>query len=99
LRTRTRIGVLFQQPRLAVDLSMTLRTAIAEPLRATRSPEQVGELAELVMLTTDLLGRRAHEFSDGQLQRACLDRTLALRLSFLICDEMTTMLDASPQPP
>ncbi|WP_309112572.1 dipeptide/oligopeptide/nickel ABC transporter ATP-binding protein [Saccharothrix sp.] len=92
---RTRIGVLFQQPRLSVDPRMTLRQAIAEPLRATRSPDRVDELADLVMLTADLLGRRAHEVSDGQLQRACLARALTLRPAFLICDEMTTMLDAS----
>jgi peptide/nickel transport system ATP-binding protein len=92
---RTRIGVLFQQPRLSVDPRMTLRAAIAEPLRAVRDQYRVDELADLVMLTPDLLGRRAHEVSDGQLQRACLARALALRPAFLICDEMTTMLDAS----
>ena len=53
------------------------------------------ELAGLVMLTDDLLDRRPHEVSDGQLQRACLARALALRPRYLICDEMTTMLDAS----
>lgn len=95
---RLRIGVLFQQPRLSVDPRMTLRQTIAEPLRANRVPEpdiRVTELADLVALTPDLLGRRAHEVSDGQLQRACLARAMALRPGYLICDEMTTMLDAS----
>jgi peptide/nickel transport system ATP-binding protein len=93
---RTRIGVLFQQPRLSIDPRMTLRTAIAEPLRAAKqSVDRVDELADLVMLTQDLLSRRAHEVSDGQLQRACLARALALRPGYLLCDEMTTMLDAS----
>lgn len=94
--TRTRIGVLFQQPRLSVDPRLTLRAAIAEPLRANRRPvDAVDGLAELVMLTPELLGRRPHEVSDGQLQRACLARALALRPDYLLCDEMTTMLDAS----
>ncbi|MGH3568979.1 MAG: ABC transporter ATP-binding protein [Pseudonocardia sp.] len=95
---RTRIGVVFQQPRLSVDPRMTLRRAMAEPLRATRAPgvdERVRELAELTGLTDELLGRRAHEVSDGQLQRACVARALALNPGYLVCDEMTTMLDAS----
>ncbi|WP_394620521.1 ABC transporter ATP-binding protein [Lentzea sp. JNUCC 0626] len=89
-RQRTKIGVLFQQPRLSVDPRFTLRQAIAAP-----GGDRVDELAELVMLTDDLLGRRPHEVSDGQLQRACLARALALNPRYLICDEMTTMLDAS----
>src|SRR5438105_256116 len=48
-----------------------------------------------VGLTEDLLRRRAHEVSDGQLQRACLGRMLVLRPSYLVCDEVTAMLDAS----
>ncbi|ALG12531.1 ABC transporter ATP-binding protein [Kibdelosporangium phytohabitans] len=92
---RIRIGVLFQQPRLSVDPRMTLRQVIAEPSRANGLPDRADELAEMVALTGDLLGRRAHEVSDGQLQRACLARALALRPAYLVCDEMTTMLDAS----
>lgn len=95
---RTRIGVVFQQPRLSIDPRMTLRRAIGEPLAAAHTPDtpvRVDQLAERVGLTADLLGRRAHEVSDGQLQRACLARALALAPAYLICDEMTTMLDAS----
>ncbi|MFI1869637.1 ABC transporter ATP-binding protein [Streptomyces jumonjinensis] len=96
---RTAIGVVFQQPRMSADPRLSLRDLIAEPLRATGRRDEVaartGELAETVGLTADLLTRRPHEVSDGQLQRACLARALVLRPRWLVCDEMTAMLDAS----
>ncbi|MDN3295232.1 ATP-binding cassette domain-containing protein [Streptomyces ficellus] len=96
---RTAIGVVFQQPRMSADPRLRLRDLIAEPLRATgrrdEATDRVAELARTVGLTDDLLGRRPHEVSDGQLQRACLARALVLRPRWLVCDEMTAMLDAS----
>lgn len=96
---RTAIGVVFQQPRLAADPRLSLRDLVAEPLRATGRRGEAGpavaEWAERVGLGADLLDRRPHEVSDGQLQRACVARALILRPRWLVCDEMTAMLDAS----
>jgi peptide/nickel transport system ATP-binding protein len=95
---RTAVGVVFQNPRSAADPRLSLREVVAEPLLAAgrgRDPAWEGELHDLVGLTAELLDRRPHEVSDGQLQRACLARALALRPRYLVCDEMTAMLDAS----
>ncbi|MBG0817511.1 ABC transporter ATP-binding protein [Planomonospora sp. ID82291] len=96
---RTAVALLYQQPRLAVDPRLTLTEIIAEPLAAAGRADRgrVAALAAEAGLTGDLLGRRPHEVSDGQLQRACVARALSLEPRYLVCDEMTTMLDASTQ--
>jgi ABC-type dipeptide/oligopeptide/nickel transport system ATPase subunit len=99
---RTRIGVLFQSPRAAADPRLSLADIVAEPLRVAGHPRdgigaRVAELADTVGLTADLLVRRPHAVSDGQLQRACLARALAHTPDYLLCDEATTMLDAATQ--
>ncbi|WP_072803345.1 ABC transporter ATP-binding protein [Rhodococcoides yunnanense] len=92
---RRQIAMLFQSPRAATDPRMTLRAIIGQPADIVRRPIVVEELAERVGLTPDLLGRRPHQVSDGQLQRACIARALAQQPKYLVCDEATAMLDAA----
>lgn len=88
------VAMLFQSPRQAVTGRWTLARIIAEPLRPRRGRmDTVRDVAARVGLTDDLLDRRPHQVSDGQLQRACLARALVQRPRYLICDEMTAMLD------
>lgn len=84
------IAMLFQSPRRSCDPRMTLRESIAELARG-----QViwPELCRSVGLTADLLDRHPAQVSDGQLQRAAVARVLASRPDYLLCDEMTAMLD------
>ena len=102
---RHRVQLIFQAPRIAVDPRLRVGEAILEPLAASGiAPADTAERIALleswaarVGLTRDLLERFPHEVSEGQLQRACLARALAVRPRYLVCDELSSMLDVSTQ--
>ena len=102
---RHRVQLIFQAPRMAVDPRLRVGDAILEPLAASAilpsgRDERVALLqtwAARVGLTGDLLERFPHEVSEGQLQRACLARALVVAPRYLICDELSSMLDVSTE--
>jgi peptide/nickel transport system ATP-binding protein len=97
---RHRAQLVFQAPRMSVDPRLRVGDAIVEPLAASGIEERDTRLAEWAArtgLTSDLLGRFPHEVSEGQLQRACLARALIVSPRYLICDELSSMLDVSTQ--
>jgi len=102
---RHRVQLIFQAPRMAVDPRLRVGEAILEPLAASgTAPATADERAALLQtwatrvgLTGDLLERFPHEVSEGQLQRACLARALVVRPRYLVCDELSSMLDVSTQ--
>lgn len=102
---RRRVQLVFQAPRLSVDPRLRIGAAILEPLAASgvlpaRKPERAALLHDWsarVGLSNDLLERFPHEVSEGQLQRACLARALTVEPRYLICDELSSILDVSTQ--
>ncbi len=90
-RGRSPVQMLFQHPELAVNPRWKIKTILAEA--GTPSPE----LLRTVSIDPSWLERHPHELSGGELQRVCLVRALGPLTKYLICDEMTSMLDALTQ--
>jgi peptide/nickel transport system ATP-binding protein len=98
---RRRIQIVFQSADLALNPRHRVRELLGRPLtlyhrlRGAARDRRVRELLDLVELPASFVDREPHTLSGGQKQRVNLARALAATPALILCDEVTSALDAA----
>lgn len=85
------VQLICQHPEYAVNPRWRLRRVLEE------SGQMQKDMLDSIGIEREWLDRFPRELSGGELQRFCVARALMSSPSFLICDEISTMLDVVTQ--
>lgn len=90
------VQLIYQHPEQAINPRWRLRKVLEE---GAQNPEDLTGSIDLESfgIESEWLERYPREVSGGELQRFCVARALMSKPSFLICDEISTMLDVITQ--
>jgi peptide/nickel transport system ATP-binding protein len=97
---RRQIQLIHQMPDLALNPRQRVSSILGRPLSfyfgwpQERITERVTELLRLVELLPEIADRYPAGLSGGQKQRVCIARALAAEPDLIICDEVSSALDA-----
>lgn len=92
------VQMVFQDAVGSLNPRMTVRQTLEEVLKVKRlSRRTVGELLDIVGLSSAVLEQYPREMSGGQCQRVSIARALACEPDVLIADEPVSALDVSVQ--
>ncbi|MDO6587976.1 ABC transporter ATP-binding protein [Salipiger sp. 1_MG-2023] len=98
---RARVQTIFQNPDSSLNPRHTLATILGRPLKLFRPdvdrPAEIARLLQRVHLPADYANRYPHQLSGGEKQRVAIARALAAEPDVIICDEITSGLDAAVQ--
>ncbi len=85
------VQLIYQHPEKAINPRWRLRRILEE------SGQRKEEVLDAFGIERGWLDRFPRELSGGELQRFCVARALLCGADYLICDEISTMLDAITQ--
>jgi peptide/nickel transport system ATP-binding protein len=96
------LQMVFQNPFDSFDPRQTIGVAIREAainlgVKRQQANAATAEILATVGLKQELLTRYRHQISGGECQRAAIAKALIAKPQLLICDEVTSALDASVQ--